>query len=42
MDLIYTWYGNRYWSQILEAASALMTIPWGQVTNLELLCWFLH
>ena len=28
MDLVYTWCGNRYWSQVL-AASAFMTITLG-------------
>ena len=39
MDLVYTWYGNRYWSQIFSSSISCHDHNLGvKVTNFEFLC----
>ena len=39
MDLVYTWYGNRYWSQIFSSSISSHDHNLGvKVTDFEFLC----
>ena len=35
MDLVYTWYGNRYWSQVFSSHDHKLGV---KVTDFEFLC----
>ena len=38
MDLVYIWYGNRYWSQVFSTISSLDHNLGVKVTDFEFLC----